>query len=204
MAGAAIFLGEPFGLRAWIGGIIAFSGALLAVLGDGPQGIFGLTLDRGEPIMLIAALCLAFYTVGSRKLLPLSVSVLHGTTAIIVVATLVLMPFALSEPAPKNPPDVNVVVAVAGLAVGSTVLSYLAWMHATRVLGVRESSVYCNFTPVITMLLAALHGAPTWPAQFAGALLVVTGVILSVWRSHNNASHAITNTSSGSAHAAAA
>jgi drug/metabolite transporter (DMT)-like permease len=204
MAGGAIFLGEPFGLRGWTGGIVALIGALLAVLGDGPRGISGLTLDRGEPIMLLAALCLAFYTVGSRKLLPSSVSVLHGTTAVIVVATVVLMPFALSEPAPKDPPDVNVMIAIAGLAVGSTVLAFLAWMHVTRVLGVRESSVYCNFIPVITMLLAALHGARTWPAQIVGALLVATGVILSVWRSHNNASHAITHTSPGSTHAAAA
>ncbi len=188
MAGAALFLGEPFGVRSRIGALISFAGALLAVLGDGPRGLSGLTLDRGEPLALLGALCLAFYTVGSRKLLPPSVPVLACTTAVVTIGGLVLMPLAFLEPMPQGPPPADILVAIAGLSIGGTVFGFLAWMYASRVLGVGEPSIYYNFIPVITMALAALHGTPPWPAQIAGGLLVVAGVMLSVRRPDQKAS----------------
>jgi drug/metabolite transporter (DMT)-like permease len=182
MAGAAMFLSEPFGMRARIGAVISLAGALLAVLGDGPKGLCGLTLDRGEPLALLGALCLAFYTVGSRRLLPSSLPVLTGTTAVICIGTLVLLPLAFFEPLPHGPPSADVLIAIAGLAIGGTVFGFLCWMYASRVLGVSEPSIYYNLIPVITMGLAALQGTPPWPAQIVGGLLVVAGVMLSFHR----------------------
>ncbi len=190
MAGAALFLGEPFGRRARIGALVSLAGALLAVLGDGPRGISGLTLDRGEPLVLLGALCLAFYMVGSRKLLPSSVPVLTGTAAVISIGMLILMPLGFLEPLPQGPPPANVVIAIAGLSIGGTVFGFLAWMYACRRLGVSEPSIYYNFIPVITLALAALHGTPPWPAQITGALLVVAGVMLSARRAQETASGA--------------
>ncbi|NKE43899.1 DMT family transporter [Roseomonas frigidaquae] len=137
MIGAAIWLGEPIGIRAPIGLAISLAGALLAVLGDGPRGIAGFTPDWGEPLALLAAGTMAFYTVASRRLLPPELPVLPSTTAITGIGTIFLLPLLL-EPMPPGMPPANVAVAWAGLSLGATVFALLAWMYPTRVLGVGE------------------------------------------------------------------
>jgi drug/metabolite transporter (DMT)-like permease len=180
MIGAAIWLGEPFGIRARIGLAVSLAGALLAVLGDGPRGIAGFTLDWGAPLALLAAGTMAFYTVASRRLVPPELPVLPSTAVITGFGTVLLLPLLLLEPMPRGVPPADVVAAWAGLSLGATVFALLAWMHATRLLGVGEPNMYYNFIPVLTMLLAAAEGSPPEPEQVIGGLLVVAGVVLSV------------------------
>lgn len=179
-AGGALFLGEALTLRAGIGFVISLCGALLAVLGDGPGGIAGFSLDRGEPLALLGGLCMAFYTIASRRLLPPGVPLLASTTVVMAIGTLAVLPLALTEPLPHSLPPPGVVVALAGLSLGGTLFGLLAWTHAARVLGVKEPNTYFNFIPVITMGLAALHGMQPQAEQIVGGLLVVAGVMLSL------------------------
>ena len=178
MVGAALFLGEPFGGRAALGMAIAVAGALLAVLGDSPAGLAGFTLDRGEPLALLAAGCMAFYTVASRRLLPKDVPPLTHTALVIAMGTVFLLPLAFAAEPPRSEPNLHVLVALAGVSLGATVLGYLFWNRAVSTLGVGEPSLLYNFIPVLTMVMVSLQGTPPHAEQIIGALLVVAGVSL--------------------------
>lgn len=180
MAGAAVVLGDPFGWRAGVGMGIAVAGALLAVLGDSPAGLAGFTLDRGEPIALAAAGCMAFYTVASRRLLPTDVPAMTSTALVIVFGTLFLLPLSLFGEAPRSEPALDVVLALIGVSLGATVLGYLFWNRSVRALGVGEPNLYYNFIPVLTMIMASLQGSPPHPEQMIGGVLVLAGVTLSM------------------------
>ncbi len=180
MAGAAGFLGDAFGWRAGMGMLIAVAGALLAVLGDSPAGLAGLTLDLGEPIAFAAAICMAFYTVAARRLLPSDVPVMTNTALVIATGTLLLLPFCVLGGPPRGAPTRDAVVALVGVALGATVLGYIFWNRAVQVLGVSEPNLLYNFIPVLTMIMVALRGTSPYPAQVIGGLLVAAGVTLSV------------------------
>lgn len=180
MAGAAAVLGDPFSRRAVVGMGIAVAGALLAVLGDSPAGVAGLTLDRGEPIALLAAGCMAFYTVASRRLLPADVPPMTSTALVVTFGALFLLPLSALAEAPRSEPTPDVALALLGLTLGATVLGYLFWNHAVRVLGVGEPNLFYNFIPVLTMIMVSLQGSPPHPEQMLGAALVVAGVTLSM------------------------
>lgn len=180
MAGAALVLGDPFGWRAGLGMGIAVAGALLAVLGDGPAGLTGFTLDRGEPIALLAAGCMAFYTVASRRLLPTDVPAMTSTALVIAFGTLFLLPLSVFGEAPRREPTLDVMMALVGLSLGATALGYLFWNRSVSALGVEEPNLYYNFIPVLTMTMASLQGNPPHLEQMIGAALVVAGVMLSM------------------------
>jgi len=185
MAGATVALGDSFCRRAAVGMAIAVAGALLAVLGDNPAGLSGFTLDRGEPIALLAAGCMAFYTVALRRLLPTDVPAMTSTALVIVFGTLFLLPLSAFAEAPRGEPNLDVGMALLGLTLGATVLGYLFLNRSVRVLGVGEPNLYYNFIPVLTMIMVSLQGSPPHPEQMLGAGLVVAGVTLAMAPQHH-------------------
>jgi drug/metabolite transporter (DMT)-like permease len=174
--GAAAFAGEPLTPRAITGIVISFCGAALAVLGDNPRGLAGLTLDWGEPLVFIGALCMAFYTVASRRLMPKDVSALSNTTVVVVIGAVFLLPLAIAA-FPSTPPgSAAPVAALAAVVLGSTVIAYLCWNRAIETIGVAQPNMIYNFIPVVTMVIASLEGEWPWPEQLAGAAIVIGGI----------------------------
>lgn len=176
--GAAVFLGESLTLPVIAGMVLSVTGAALAVFGDNPRGIAGLSLDAGEPLVLLGALCMAFYTVASRRLMRKDVSALENTAIVLAVGAVFLLPLALYQ-APDSPPASSApVIALVALILGPTIIGYLAWNRATATIGVAEPNLIFNFIPVVTMALSALQGERPWPEQVIGAALVIGGVTL--------------------------
>jgi len=180
MIGAAIFLREPFGRSATLGMGLSVVGALLAVLGDNPAGIRGFALDRGEPLALLAAACMAFYTIGSRKLLDDRVSPIVNTALVVAMGFIGMLPLAAFAHLPHTAPSASVLLALAGISIGAAVMGLVFWTRSIQVLGVSEPNVLYNFIPVITMLISWSQGTRPFPEQMIGALLVVVGVTQSV------------------------
>jgi len=147
-------------------------------LGDSPAGLARFTLDRGEPLALLAAGCMAFYTVASRRLLPSHIPAITNTALVIAMGTIFLLPLSFAGEAPRSEPTVQMLMALAGLSLGATVLGYLFWTRAVGTLGVGEPSLLYNFIPVLTMLMVSLQGKPPHAEQVVGGLLVIAVVSL--------------------------
>ena len=186
MAGAAMFLHEPLSGKALLGMAVSAAGALLAVLGDSPAGISGFTLDRGEPLALLAAVCMAFYTIGSRRLLDHRVSPIVNTALVVTMGLLGMLPLAAFGHLPHTAPTASVLFALAGISIGAAVIGLVFWTRSIQVLGVSEPNVLYNFIPVLTMLISRSQGTRPYAEQIVGAVLVVAGVTQSVLSSRAN------------------
>ena len=152
------------------------------MFGDNPRGLAGVSLDAGEPLILAAALCMAFYTVASRRLMRHDVSALANTAVVLTIGAVFLLPLAIAQ-APNGPPAApGPALALVALILGPTVIGYLAWNRATASIGVTEPNLFFNFIPVVTIVLSALQGQRPWPEQIVGAALVIAGVTLGMIR----------------------
>jgi drug/metabolite transporter (DMT)-like permease len=177
--GAAAFTGEQLTGRSIVGTAVAVVGAVIAVLGDNPLGLAGLSLDWGEPLALVAALCMAFYTAAAPRLLRKDVAALPNTAIVITVGAVFLSPLAVSA-FPSTPPSPAPLAALAAVVVGSTVIAYLCWNRAIALIGALQTNIMFNFIPVVTMVLASFQGQFPWPEQIIGAAIVVAGVTWSM------------------------
>ncbi len=183
MVGAAVFLGEALTPRTIVGLSVAVLGAVVAVVGDSPNGLGGFTIDAGEPIMVAAAACLAFYTVASRKLLKPDVPAKVNIALVPAVGAVMLLPITLIfGKTPTTAPSLDTVLALIGIVLGSTVLGYLFWMRSTQTLGVGTPNLLFNFIPVLTIIFSWIGGIAPFPEQILGAALVIVGVSIAAWK----------------------
>lgn len=161
--------------------IISVGGATLAVLGSGLGSSSTLSLNWGDSIAVLSALCFTFYTVASRRWLPGHVRSLMNTTIVVTIGAILLLPLTIAFGImPKAPSSMEPVWALIGLIIGSTVIAYICWTQAIERIGVTEPNLMYNFMPLVTMVLSSLHGAPPTRLQILGAGLVIAGVTWSM------------------------
>jgi len=177
---ARFFLGESLNVRTIVGLLIAIAGALLATLGSTAARHSGFSVNPGDALAFGAACCMAFYSIGAKKIMPSGVSPIVNTALTLTCGAVCLLPVTLVIDMPHSLPSSSVVVALAGLAVGSTVIGYLCWTRATQTIGVREPNIYLNFIPVLTMAMAAMQGDALGHEQMLGAALVIIGASASL------------------------
>ncbi len=162
-------------------GILATLGGMsLVVIGSDDGFRLGGETFRGDLLMILAALCWAGYTVGSRKLilrygaLPVTAWTLWGGTAIL---TLIGIPDLLATDLLSLSPAVWGAVGFAGIL--SLGVSYLIWYRGVQRLGSARTAAYSNLVPVVALVIAwiALGEVPR-PLQWAGAGVILGGVFL--------------------------
>lgn len=156
--------------------MVSVAGATLAVLGGKAVQSHG-SLNWGDAIAGISALCFTFYTVASKRWLPGHITSLINVTIVVSIGALILLPFCMVfSTLPSMPQSLEPVWALVGLVIGSTAIAYVCWTQAIERIGVSEPNLFFNFTPIVTMILSSFHGAPPTTLQMIGALMVLTGV----------------------------
>lgn len=162
--------------------LLAFFGVVVVFWGRHGNGLPPHWL-AGDLLMLVAVLAWAGYTVVSRPLV-----MRHGaerSTAIsILVGSAMFLPlgiFGLRDFHAGGIPS-SAWIGVLYLGLVTSVVMYLLWFHALRLREPSRVAIAANGQPILTALLAwAFLGQPV-TAQFgAGALLVITGVVLTQW-----------------------
>lgn len=162
-----------------VGMLISLIGVILVISHGDINNIFKLHFTRGDLIILLGNLAWATYTVGCRRFIsdstPLQTTaftMLFGTIGIVVFS------FYQSDLI-KEIEEISTynqfILIYMGL-VGS-VLAYLFWNVGIKELGAANTSLFFNFVPVFTLLLAFITGTIPNLLQLAGALLVISGVI---------------------------
>lgn len=136
--------------------------ALIAAVGNAAYYATGASADHGIPPLPFVGLGLGI-----------------GSIVLIVVSSVGLLPFAVtSAPAVIGGVDLPPWVAVAGMVLISTVLSYILGVAASRRLGATVASFtgYSEALFGIFWTIVLLAVIPS-PAQWLGAALIVLGVI---------------------------
>jgi drug/metabolite transporter (DMT)-like permease len=91
------------------------------------------------------------------------------------------LPFAIAEYPQWGKPDIPVLFHLIFLGIFCSALGYWLYAHSLEVLGVSVSSVFINFIPVVTVTGGFFFlGERLSPLQWLGAILVLTGVYLTM------------------------
>jgi drug/metabolite transporter (DMT)-like permease len=172
--------GWPTGRRL-LGSFVCSVGVAWIVSRGSLETLLGLAPNRGDLIMLLAALCWAVYTVvGSR--VSQHLSPLAATTASAAFAVPLLL-FAGGYDLASHPPhDVLAPAVLAGLlyiSLVASVAAFLSWNAGIARLGPSRGAIFLNLIPVFTAAIAIpTLGESVVPAQLVGGLLVLLGVLL--------------------------
>jgi drug/metabolite transporter (DMT)-like permease len=180
---ARLFDGTPISRRT--GGAIALAviGAMVATHDPAAAGI-GFELRGGEPLILLAAACWAWYSlaaqrwlVGYSQLRLTSTTMLPGAILVILVYVAAAQ-LGFAQLPPALPDSAFQVGCFAWMTLIAVVAAIFLWNFGVGRLGAVVASLFLNLIPVFAILIAAAFGTPPTMRQIAGGTLVLCGVLL--------------------------
>lgn len=171
--------GGELTLRRLAGALLGVAGVAWIVSRGSLAALAELSLNRGDALMLVAALAWALYTVVSggvaRQMSPLSAVTVSALMALPVLAV-IGGPGLAGSGAAFTP---LVVLGLIYVGLFASVAAYLSWNTGIGKLGASRGSIFLNLVPVFTALLAfVVLNERLAPAQIAGGALVLLGVTL--------------------------
>ncbi|HEX5387823.1 MAG TPA: DMT family transporter [Gemmatimonadales bacterium] len=182
-----VLLGVILGVERPSAGMVA--GVLSATLGVALViAARGVAFDRrtleGDLLTVTAAACWAGFTVAVRRL-PKSITALEVTT----FTTITGMPGLVLAGVPDlvrmhwGPVPAGAWAALGYASLVSLVLAYLIWNASVQRIGSNRTAIYLCVTPLVAVAAAwVLLGERPVPLQWAGAVLIIAGVLLSLPR----------------------
>ena len=169
----------------------SLAGALVSLVGVGwivSRGslgeLMGLSFNRGDLIMLVAALTWAIYTILLNRMR----GALSPLATLTIVTVLAVPPLGviggyelMSRPIGTITP--MVVVGLVYISVLASVAAFMAWSVGIKGIGAARGSIFLNLIPVFTAVIAVLTlGERIGPVQLIGGSLVIGGVTLASLR----------------------
>jgi drug/metabolite transporter (DMT)-like permease len=170
---------EHFKAVILIGITLSFTGAAAIVLfGTSELSIIDSWL--GNLLMIGAAVCWAWQSVESTRLLP-KYGPVRLTVLAIVAGTIIMVPLSAPWLFTQNWRAVPVIgwLGLAYSALLSITYSYFVWAYAINAIGVAHTSVFNNVTPIVALFAGWLVLAERpLMAQLGGVALVLIGVFM--------------------------
>jgi drug/metabolite transporter (DMT)-like permease len=181
--GAGLLLGEWPQQRAWWGMAVAAGGLLVLISKGSWASLSGLVFNQGDLIMLLAVADWALYSLLLKRwtvyLLPIPPLALLGVLMLLGVP--LILPFyvyELTQGAHFNLTPQNL-AAIGYTAIFASLLAYLAWNHAIRVLGAAKAVLATYLMPAFTAVLGwLLLGEVLQHYHWLGAALIFAGLLL--------------------------
>ena len=97
------------------------------------------------------------------------------------------IPFSIMEFPRWGTPDLPVILHLVFLGIFCSALGYWLYAHSLEVLGMSLTAVFINLIPLITVIFGFIFMKDRLTLlQWAGAILVVGGVYLSMWEKKNH------------------
>jgi len=170
---------EHFKAVILIGITLSFTGAAAIVLfGTSELSISDSWL--GNLLMIAAAVCWAWQSVESTRLLP-KYGPIRLTVLAMVAGTIIMVPLSVPWLFSQNWRAVPVIgwLGLAYSALLSITYSYFVWAYAINAIGVAHTSVFNNVTPIVALFAGwlVLAERPVM-AQLGGVVLVLIGVFM--------------------------
>lgn len=181
--GAGLLLGEWPHRRAWWGMAVAAGGLLVLISKGSWASLSGLAFNKGDLIMLLAVADWALYSLLLRRwasyLLPIPPLALLGVLMLLGVP--LILPFYLYELAQGAHFNLTAenLAAISYTAIFASLLAYLAWNYAIRILGAAKAALSNYLMPVFTAILGwLLLGEGLQNYHWLGAALIFAGLLL--------------------------
>jgi drug/metabolite transporter (DMT)-like permease len=185
--GAGLLLGEWPPRRAWWGLGLAAIGLLVLISQGSWASLNALAFNKGDLLMLLAVADWTLYSLLLRRwaqyLLPIPALALLGMLMLLGVP--LILPFYLYELAQGAHFELSAtnLAAIGYTAVFASLVAYLAWNHAVRVIGAAKAALSNYLMPVFTAVLGwLLLGEGLQGYHWLGALLIFAGLLLGTQR----------------------
>ncbi len=173
--------GEKLTPSKFLGVLFGLSGVLLVISQGHITTLLHLKIDIGDLFILLGAFGFCLANVLSRRYVknatPLETttfSMMFGAITLGVLSIIFEDPLTAITSAP-----VNAHLAMGYVIICSTMIAYLFWFNGIQKLGAGRASVFFNFVPVFSMLIALLTGQSLNIWQLIGTALVMLGVMSS-------------------------
>ena len=181
---ARIFLREKIGWLKMAGLILCVSGVIFLLSKGNLQDLVTFRFTAGDGWVLLAAFFFAVYNTLVRKK-PAGISPVNYLFIAFGFGTLLLFPFYLWETLHISPVkwDMNLLLIILYLALGTSVISYLCWNIAIGKLGAGRTALFGNLIPVFSSIEAVfLLNEQFTKVHIVSMILVFTGIIIANWR----------------------
>lgn len=171
---AVFALGESFGRLSRLGAAISFAGVGLIAVASGDS----FELEFGAILVLGAALATSLASIIQKPLLT-RFTALVATSWILILGVIPLLPALPGAANALAGAALEVVLAVAFLAVFSTIVGYIGWSIALQRMQAARAGSFLNCVPLAATVIGffVLYEVPT-AMGLAGGLIALTGVIL--------------------------
>lgn len=173
---AALFLRERLTPMAVAGVATALAGVLIVISGGDFGRLATTGFGAGEVLMAGAVVVWTAYTVIGRlapKIPPVTATAVQAAVAVALLAPVRFATGGLALPATGT-----TLASLLFIALFPSVLSYLLWNRALRVLPAGGAGVFLNLITVFTAVLTILAGHVHTAAQLVGGVIVIGGVIV--------------------------
>lgn len=172
----------------WAGVVLSLGGAFWVITNGSAEVIRNLSFNRGDVIMLAAVAAWVMYSLLVKTHM-YKFPAYGSLLVMLAAAALILLPFAAVETVLYGLPPIAGYADIAGIAylgIFPSVIALLLWNRSIAEIGASQSSVFLNLLPVFTMAGAYifLGDSITW-TQISGAIVVISGVILTTRKSIN-------------------
>lgn len=179
---ATVFLRERLTGMGFLAMLVALFGVMIVISHGDLANLLSLHVATGDWLMLAANICWAFYNILGRKWMPVDVSALANTALTLSSGAMVLLIIAIIDGQwVLHTPQATAWWAMLAFVVGGTVLAYMFWNIGIASLGAAKTALFMNLVPVFTFLCAMTLGEYPSEAQWLGGLVVLSGLMLSIW-----------------------
>lgn len=178
---AILLDGEKLTFAKSIGVVFGLSGVLFVISHGHLSTLLHLKIAIGDLFILLGGISFCLANVLSRRYVknatPLETttfSMLFGALTLITLSLIFEHPIKAVVMAP-----ITSHLAMGYVIICSTMIAYLFWFNGIQKLGAGRASIFFNFVPVFSMLVALLAGQALNIWQLIGTVLVMLGVLSS-------------------------
>lgn len=167
---------------------VSVTGVIWVIIEGDTDKLLNFDFNLGDILVLIAVASWALYSVLLRKLRPVDLGTLPFLAVQFLVGLLFILPFYLLELSRGSPTDWQVETYSILLYVGifPSIIAYYLWQQGIAMGGANMAGL---ISPLISILTASIAyvvlGETLKQPQLLGALLVISGVFISVVASHS-------------------
>ncbi len=148
---------ERLSIKQSIGVLISLSGVMLIIAKGDMSTLQQLTFNRGDLLVLVAALVWALYSANLRNY-PQGLHPIAYLTSIMIVGLFFILPCYLLEIQSGRQMQLNIatILTITYVALFASVLAFICWTRAIREVGANRAGPFIHLMPVFSTILAII------------------------------------------------
>ena len=180
---SAIFFKEKTSIKQIIGIFISLLGVIAILTKLDQEVLIGLSVNKGDLWMLVAALDWAIYSILLKYLRPKALGALPFLGILVFLGTLILVPILYWNPFEEQAIEWTggMIKAVSYIAIFPSIIAYLSWNYGIQKLGASVGGQYIHLMPLFGALMAIVFlGESIQLYHLVGGALIALGLWLSI------------------------